>query len=217
LRRAESARDGYGVAVYDQTAVQTPRRPGRTVAFVLGLALLACCVGGTTAAVVGAALLQNDNASTTTATNGAGGNGLAADGSPSVPTLNQSVRDGKFEFVVTAVSCGHEEIVNGFLRAQPQGRYCIVDLTVANIGTEPRHFADGNQRAYGPDGTQYAADTGAGVVANGNGEAWWNVINPGNSVAAKVVFDLPPAASIATLELHDSGFSGGVKVTVGPS
>jgi Domain of unknown function (DUF4352) len=207
--------DRYGVAVYDQTTVQTPRRRGRVVAFVVGLALLAFCVAGTTAALVGAALLQNNDG--TQGGNGGGGNVLANNGSPSVPTLNQPVRDGKFEFVVTAVSCGHEEIVNGFLRAQPQGRFCVVDLTVANIGTEPRHFADGNQRAYGPDGKWYAADTGAGVVANGNGEAWWNVINPGNSVAAKVVFDLTPGTTIATLELHDSALSGGVKVTVSPN
>jgi hypothetical protein len=203
--------------VYDQTTMQTPRRRGRVVAFVVGLALLACCVGSTTAAVVGSALLKNNDASGTTGANGPGGNGLSAGGSPGVATLNQPVRDGKFEFVVTAMSCGHEEIVNGLLRAQPQGRFCIVDMTVANIGTEPRHFADGNQRAYGPDGKQYAADTGAGVVANGNGQAWWNVINPGNSVAAKVVFDLPPTGTISTLELHDSGLSGGVKVAVSAS
>lgn len=203
--------------MYDQTTVQTPRRRGRVVAFVVGLALLACCVGSATAAVVGSALVTNNDASTTTGANGTGGNGLAAGGSPGPATLNQPVRDGKFEFVVTAVSCGHAEIVNGLLRAQPQGRFCIVDMSVANIGTEPRHFADGNQRAYGADGKQYAADTGAGVVANGNGQAWWNVINPGNSVAAKVVFDLPPTGTISTLELHDSGFSGGVKVAVSPS
>ncbi len=164
--------------------------------------------------MVGAALLQDDNSTDATAANAASGNGLAADESPDMPTLNQPVRDGKFEFVVTAASCGHEEIVNGFLRAEPQGRFCIIDMSVTNIGTEPRHFADGQQRAYGPDGKQYAADTGAGVVANGNGEAWWNVINPGNSVAAKVVFDLPSGATIATLELHDSAFSGGVKIAV---
>ena len=92
-----------------------------------------------------------------------------------------------------------------------------MELTVTNIGTEPRHFADGHQRAYGPDGKQYAADTGAAVVANGNGEAWWNVINPGNSVAAKVVFDIPPGATITTLQLHDSAFSGGVQVAVSPT
>lgn len=198
--------------MYDQTTPQTPRRRGRVAAFVVGLTLLACCAGGTTAAWVGAALKQADNAAN-------GGNELAGNGSggrtsPATPTLNQPVRDGKFEFVVTAVSCGHEELVNGFLRAQPQGRFCVVDMTVANIGTEPRHFADGNQRAYGPDGKQYAADTGAGVVANGNGDAWWNVINPGNSIAAKVVFDLPATATIDTLELHDALLSGGVKVKV---
>jgi hypothetical protein len=52
------------------------------------------------------------------------------------------------------------------------------------------------------------------VVANGNGVAVWNVINPGNTIRAKVVFDIPRTASIARVELHDSGLSGGVQVTV---
>ncbi len=170
------------------------------MAIVGGIALLAVCVAGATAAWVGAALREA----------GAG----AAEAS-SMPTLNQPVRDGKFQFVVSALACGQRLLTNGFLHSQPQGQYCVVDLHVANIGTEARRFADGAQKAYGPDGAQYAADTGAGVVANGNGNAIWNVINPGNSIAAKVVFDIPPTATIVTLELHDSPLSAGVKVNVG--
>src|SRR5690606_9588720 len=100
------------------------------------------------------------------------------------------VRDGQFEFVVTALTCGHAELVNGILQARAQGQFCVLELSVTNIGAEPRHFADGLQRAYGPDGDQYAADTRAGVVANGNDAAVWNVINPGNAVQAKIVFDI---------------------------
>ena len=37
---------------------------------------------------------------------------------------------------------------------------------------------------------------------------------PGNAITAKVVYDLPAGATIAVLELHDSGFSRGVKVRV---
>jgi hypothetical protein len=85
-------------------------------------------------------------------------------------------------------------------------------MSVANIGTEAQRFADGLQKAYGPEGNLYAADTGAGVVANGNGDAIWNVVNPGNAITAKVVYDLPVGATLATIELHDSGFSRGVKV-----
>jgi hypothetical protein len=187
--------------VYDPTVVQPPRRRGRSIAIAVGTAILAVCVAGVTAAWVGAALRQA----------GAG----AAPRAAATPTFNEPVRDGKFEFVVSAVTCGHRELVNGILRAKPQGQFCVVDLRVANIGTEARRFADGSQKAYGPDGVQYAADTGAGVVVNGNGNAVWNVVNPGNSVVAKVVFDIPPTATIETLELHDSPLSAGVTVDVG--
>jgi Domain of unknown function (DUF4352) len=200
--------------VYDVTTTPLPRRrrPGRTVAIVLGVMVAAFCAAGATSVIVGGVLKQQQQDNTSSA---APGQGLSGPGAPAdIPGLNSAVRDGAFEFVVTSVTCGHTEIVNGWLRAQPQGQYCIAEMTVANIGREARHFADGSQRAYGPQGHTYAADTGAGVVANGNGNAWWNVVNPGNSIAAKVVFDLPPTGTISVLELHDSPFSGGVKVRV---
>ena len=42
----------------------------------------------------------------------------------------------------------------------------------------------------------------------------WDNINPGNTVNAKIVFDMPKDANPATLELHDSMLSGGVKVSL---
>ena len=168
--------------------------------------MLGCCVAGVTAAVVASAL-QNDSGT------GPGG-GNAAATTAAAPGFGDSVLDGQFEFIVTELACGESELANGFLRAQAQGQFCVLDLSVTNIGDEPRHFADGLQKAYGPDGDQYAADTHAGVVVNGSGAAVWNVINPGNAVQAKVVFDIPPTATIATIELHDSLLSSGVVVAV---
>ncbi len=37
-------------------------------------------------------------------------------------------------------------------------------------------------------------------------------INTGNRVEAKVAFDVPEGTQPSTIELHDSAFSGGVKV-----
>jgi hypothetical protein len=37
-------------------------------------------------------------------------------------------------------------------------------------------------------------------------------INPGNSVKGTLVFDMPKDAKPATIEMHDSRFSGGVVV-----
>jgi hypothetical protein len=186
-------------AGYVSTAVMPPRRRrGRVFAFVAGLVLLGCCVAGVTAAVVGDALRQ----------------GSAASSPPPLPGIGQAVRDGQFEFVVTSVECGQPELVNGILRAQAQGQFCVVELRVTNVGQVARHFGDGLQKAFSPEGAQYTADTNAGVVVNGNGSAIWNVINPGNGVEAAVVFDIPDSATITTLELHDSALSGGVRVSL---
>lgn len=165
---------------------------------MVGLVVLGCCVAGVTASLVGDALREAQAGQT----------------EAPAPGIGDPVRDGQFEFVVSAVTCGRTEIVNGILRARAQGQYCVVELSVRNIGRDARQFADGNQRAFGPGGQRYAADTGAGVVANGDGTAVWNVVNPGNAVAAKVVYDIPPGAELSIVELHDSAFSDGARVSL---
>jgi len=208
--------------VYEPITVPPTPRRGRTALIVVAAVVAVCCgIGGVTSLLSWAARQANttntghavvDDAG---AASRAGGGAKPAATTPRPPGIGTSVRDGVFEFTVLSLSCGHNEIVNGWLRATPQGQYCVGELRVANIGGSPQRFADGNQKAYGPDGKTYAADTGAGVVANGSGDAIWNVVNPGNSLSAKVVFDLPPGATIVWLEVHDSAFSRGVKVWVG--
>ena len=185
---------------------------------MIGALLLACCAGTGTAAVVTGLLKGQDTAAGTQTSGGIVPRDVAGDASsdapPPTPGLNQPVRDGQFEFTVMGVSCGHESVGEQWWKHEAQGEFCIVELSVRNTGNDARRFADGSQKATGPEGHTYAADTGAGVVVNGNGDAVWNVVNPGNAITAKIVFDVPAGGTLTSLQLHDSPFSGGVTVLV---
>lgn len=58
-------------------------------------------------------------------------------------------------------------------------------------------------------GRQYSPDSSADMWIN---EAILTDINPGNQVQAKAAFDVPAGTQPSAIELHDSAFSGGVKI-----
>jgi hypothetical protein len=128
------------------------------------------------------------------------------------PGLNDKVRDGKFEFTVTKMSCLKTQLGSSFLNKKAQGVFCIASVTVRNIGKGPQTFSGVAQKAYAADGSEYADDTAAEIYANSEAETFFNEINPGNRVAGKLVFDVPKGTTLTELELHDSLFSGGVRV-----
>jgi Domain of unknown function (DUF4352) len=178
---------------------EQPRRRRGLHAFIIVVGLFAaCCAGGATLALMSSSAFR----------------GMGTFGSaPPPPGLNTAVRDGKFEFVVSSVTCGQES-VGTLVTKRAQGQFCVVDLTVRNVGTEKQLMLDGVQKAIGTDGAQYGADSGASVIASNGLSVSANLINPGISVAGKIVYDLPDGASIAKLELHDSAFSTGTTVTL---
>jgi hypothetical protein len=184
---------------YSASEVGPPRRRRSgitTFLVIVGLSAV-FCVGAAFAALTWSGALKGDSAM-----------GSAP------PGLNTAVRDGKLEFVVTSVSCGHKSLGRDPIVRKPEGQYCIVALTVTNIGTEAVPFADTFQKAIGPGGEEYGTDTTAGIFANEGGRTIWNVIDPGNKVTGKIVFDIPKDAKIAKLVLHDTPFSGGVTVVL---
>lgn len=124
------------------------------------------------------------------------------------------VRDGKFEFTVESVQPGVPSVGDEFLGQPAQGSFTLVTLKVTNIGDEPQTFFDSNVIGFDSQGRELAADSTAGIYANPNGEGFINEINPGNSVTAVVVFDLPPGETLTSLRLQDSAFSGGATVNL---
>jgi hypothetical protein len=128
--------------------------------------------------------------------------------------IGEPVRDGKFEFTVHSVKCGVSQVGEEPLTKQAQGQFCLVTVTVKNIGDKPQLMSDSDQKGFGPDGKQFQADTAAGLYANNNADVFLNEINPGNQVTGVLVYDIPQDGKLAKLQLHDSPFSGGVTVQV---
>lgn len=128
--------------------------------------------------------------------------------------IGTAVRDGKFEFTVNSLQCGVMSVGdNPYLTKTPQGQFCLLNVTVKNIGNEKQSLLSSNQKLLNGD-AQYSADDTATLYAAPNGTSWYNDINPGNSVEGKIVFDVPKDVIPTVAELHDSGFSGGVKVSL---
>lgn len=146
---------------------------------------------------------------------GGSANPDTADEPPAATRMNQPAKDGKFQFTVTKMDCSKTSIGRSPLTQKAQGKFCLVNVTVKNIGDEAQLFDASSQKALDAQGTTYDADGGAGIYLPDGGEAFLNNINPGNQVKGTLVFDVPPTVKVTSLELHDSPFSDGVTVSVG--
>lgn len=128
--------------------------------------------------------------------------------------IGDSVRDGMFEFTVTKVETGIQHVGGEFVGTDAQGQFVVVHVTVTNIGEEPRRLSMSSQKLYDAKGREYQASSGAAVMALPESDAFLNNINPGNSVDAQLLFDVPEDFQFGSIELHDSMLSGGVTVSL---
>jgi len=127
--------------------------------------------------------------------------------------LGTPVRDGKFEFVVQSFKCGQKMVGSQALGRTAQGQFCTAKVSVKNTSGEAQALFSSNQKLIDAAGRQYDTDDAALFYVNEGGSLFSN-INPGNSVAGTVIFDVPKDFKASKLELHDSALSGGVNVTV---
>lgn len=131
----------------------------------------------------------------------------------SIAKVGEPVRDGKFEFTIASIKCGETSVgTNQYITKQAQGQFCLLDMTVKNIGSEAQMFDSSSQYLYDGAGAKLSADSSASLYANPEGSTFLNQINPGNSVQGVVVFDIAKGATPVSAELHDSAYSNGVKV-----
>ncbi len=127
--------------------------------------------------------------------------------------IGDKVRDGKFEFVVTGMDCSKTKIGSQYLNTRAQGKFCIVSVSVTNIGDEAQMFTGAEQLAYAGK-TEFKNDSEAELYANEDSQTFLEEINPGNSVKGKLIFDVPKATKLTEIELHDSFLSGGIRVSL---
>jgi hypothetical protein len=132
--------------------------------------------------------------------------------------IGQAANDGKFAFTVNSVKCGETSVGDQYLNRTAQGQYCRLNVTVKNIGDKKQSLAGSDQYLFNAAGQKYSADDTAGFYAQATGSSggstWYEDINPGNSVTGDILFDIPKDQTPTSAELHDSAFSGGVKVSL---
>lgn len=140
--------------------------------------------------------------------------GTAQSAEPPAPLLsglNTPVRDGKFEFVVTAVDSGISRI--GLQNAG--GTYSIVTLDVHNISDEPKWFLPVGQRLADPQGRQVDHNAIATIWQTTQHRYGYSFeLQPGQSATTQLVFDVPQDVTPSQLELHDFMLSNGVNVNL---
>jgi hypothetical protein len=133
---------------------------------------------------------------------------------PAAAGIGTKVRDGKFEFVVTGVEDGGKELGDQYLKETAQGTFKLVKVSITNIGDKAQTMFDSNQKLIDDKGRSFEPNSSAALMMEGNSDVWIKPINPGNSVKGVLVYDMPVGAVPTMIELHDSAFSGGVKVNL---
>lgn len=141
----------------------------------------------------------------------------------------QVVHDRTMSFVVDSLHCGVPAI--GKHKAK-HGQFCVVNLTVANEGTQPARFDAISQRAYGSKGGFYVPDATADAASNKASDTLPDVgdpkhqdeadlepavaaaLVPGSSRNVQVVYDIPIGVKLTQIDLHATEYTRGVKVVL---
>jgi hypothetical protein len=153
----------------------------------------------------------DENGSSSSSSDG----GSSSGGSAEAVGLNQAVRDGKFEFTVTGVDCSKNTLGTDPVSTQATGVFCLVNVSVANIGDQAQTLDSTSQYGYDAAGKKYSTDTEAAFYLENAGSTLFEQLNPGTSVDGVLIFDVPAGTQLTKLELHDSMLSGGVTVNLG--
>lgn len=124
--------------------------------------------------------------------------------------IGDVVRTGGLEYVVRGVKCGLKQVGTDARGQQAAGQFCVVTLSVRNIGELIQNAVGSRQTAIGANGSEYSVSSQASLIANEPGNAaFLGGITPGQEVSGFVVFDLPEGIDLAQLVLP-----GGIKIEI---
>jgi hypothetical protein len=120
--------------------------------------------------------------------------------------------DGGFVFDVGTVKCGVGTVGPAELPQRANGQFCLVDVTVHNVGTEPELLDPGAQEAIDAQGRHYPMSDRAAVFVNDRDPTLLEEIPPGRTVPGVLPFELPSGVSPVAVQLREKVGSAGVRV-----
>lgn len=152
---------------------------------------------------------------TSTASSQSGAKSGAKSGAAKGAAVGDKVRDGKFEFVVTKIERPGKTLPTSFgTEETAQGEFVIVHVDVTNVGNEAQTLDTNGQVLFNDKGQKFEPSSAIFSLKNAD-KFFLEKINPGNKVTgAPLLFDVAPGTKLASIELHDSMFSDGVKVNL---
>lgn len=120
--------------------------------------------------------------------------------------VGQPADDGQFRFTANNLQCGRQQIGDPeFLGEEAQGQFCLLTVSVENVGDQPQSLFSDNQYLIDGQGRRHSADGPATMTLPRNADAWLSEINPGNTVDGVFVFDVPQNITIREAELRRLG------------
>jgi len=187
---------------------------------VVALIVLLSVIGGGSeepsagpgATISSGAVASADRAPSDPSSTGASSN-AAKPKKPTLPVVGDKVRDKRLQFTVEKIKCGVKKIGGAYFNTRAQGQFCLVTVTVKNIGDDPETFSGHNQILLNAKGQEYSSSTEAAIYLQ-DSKSLYEEINPGNRLKGQVVFDVPKTMEPSQIELHASAFSGGVMVSL---
>jgi hypothetical protein len=124
------------------------------------------------------------------------------------------LRDGSLEFNVRAVLCGQDTVGNGVFYRSAAGDYCIVTVTVRNVGDQPVTLSSTPQQVTTTDGQKADVDWAASVAATSGSPAVNQPIPPQGQLETIMAFDVPEDGIVKALTLHGGENTPGVTVSI---
>jgi hypothetical protein len=118
----------------------------------------------------------------------------AAEGPARLAVMGEEALDGGAAFTATSFECGGTEIGSGAGLRRAQGHYCLLAVTVRNVGRAPVRLVGPTQTLIDGQSRRYAIDERATAAhpANLGRDPVSTIINPSNELQAVFVFDVPP-------------------------
>jgi hypothetical protein len=124
--------------------------------------------------------------------------------------VGEPATDGSLQFTVHKLKCGVGRVGDPTFGVDAQGQFCLLDITVKNVGKASNFYDGTSQKVYDAKGSEYAHDSNAAGFVNQNAGTFLEQINPGNTAKGTLVFDVPKNVKITKVVLHDSMLSPGV-------
>ena len=130
-------------------------------------------------------------------------------GDPAAGINEPATAEGGAQYTVTAFACGIPSVGEPPFNSVAQGEYCQLDLTLTNTGQQAVSFNGPAVKAYAGD-VEYGADAAAGIFIDGN--AFFEDVNPGNTLTSTLFFDVPAGTPLDRVVLGGDFLVEGVTI-----